>query len=277
MGYHLFSIRTGIDEWWRTTQVLKEQEFYDVVDLVDGCVPFDMSAFHFDNVDALHRNRVMARRPVLELSVPALFSSMPCQAMKLKDKRLGRTLPIVRKYGDYVLTETEYGQRFWRVDGERCSIVTMLHPAPITLRAAAAYVDRHHRHNAGPKFHKFSAALTVPGEPEPVGVVIASTPKARYQMDGQTLEINRACADPRYADVCSKLYAMAIRAGRELGYQRFLTYTLPGESGSSLLAVGFRHQGETEGTGNWDSPSRPRQVDRYPAGPKLRWVLEIGG
>ena len=272
MGFHLFSIHTG-SKWWRTAQVFGDKEFYDVVDLVDGYVPFDMSAFHFNDANVLRQNRVMVQRPVLTLSVPTLFSAMPCQTMKLKDKSLGITLLIVRKYGDYVLTETEYGQRFWHVDGERCRIVTMLHPTPITLRDAAAYVDRHHRHNAGPKFHKFSAALTVPGEPEPVGVVIASTPKARYQMDGRTLEINRACADPRYADVCSKLYAMAIRAGRELGYERFLTYTLPDESGSSLRAVGFHLQGETDGTGNWDSPSRPRQVERYPAGAKLRWVL----
>ena len=64
-----------------------------------------------------------------------------------------------------------------------------------------------------------------------MGVAIASIPKARCQMDGLTLEINRCCADPRYADVCSNLYARTIRIGREMGYTRFLTYTLPEESG----------------------------------------------
>ena len=39
-------------------------------------------------------------------------------------------------------------------------------------------------------------------------------------MDGETLEINRCCTDPRYADVCSCLYARAIRIGREMGYRR---------------------------------------------------------
>lgn len=274
MGYHLFSVKVAKDAWMKTTHVFEEQAFYDAVELVEGCVPINMSVFHFDDMAALRQNRVMERRPALELPIAAFFRAQPRQAMRLKDKEHGRTLPIVRKYGDFVLTASEYGQRFCRVDGARSSIVTELHPTPITLREAAAYMERHHRHNTGPKFHKFSAALSVADEPEPVGVVIASTPKARYQMDGRTLEINRVCADPRYADVCSKLYAMAIRAGRELGYQRFLTYTLPEESGSSLRAVGFRPQGETCGEGTWDSPSRHRSTRRYPAGPKLRWVLE---
>ena len=96
------------------------------------------------------------------------------------------------------------------------------------------------------------------------------------QMDGETLEINRCCTDPRYSDVCSCLYARAIRIGRELGYRRFLTYTLPEESGSSLRAVGFQPDGGTKASRNgWNSPSRPRDTDRYPAGGKLRWVLYI--
>ena len=277
MGHHLFSVRVGKNAWMKTTKIFEEQAFYDAVALVEGCVPINMSAYHFDDVAALHQNPVMEQRPTLELPIDAFFSAMPRQTMRLKDKAAGRTLPIVRKYGDFVLTETEYGQRFCRVDGTQASIVTELHPTPITLREASAYVERHHRHNAGPKFHKFSAALSVVDEPEPVGVVIASTPKARHQMDGRTLEINRVCADPRYADVCSKLYAMAIRAGRELGYRRFLTYTLPEESGSSLRAVGFRLQGETRGEGTWDSLSRPRSNRRYPTGPKLRWIWDAAG
>ncbi len=156
------------------------------------------------------------------------------------------------------------------------SLVTRLEAVPITLQEASAYIDRYHRHNAGPKFHKFSVCLRVPGEPEPVGVAVAGIPKARHQMDGETLEINRCCTDPRYADVCSCLYARAIRIRRELGYRRFLTYTLPEESGSSLRAVGFQPDGVTKASRNgWDSPSRPRDTDRYPAGEKLRWVLYI--
>ena len=109
---------------------------------------------------------------------------------------------------------------------------------------------------------------------EPVGVAIASIPKARCQMDGLTLEINRCCADPRYADVCSNLYARTIRIGREMGYTRFLTYTLPEESGSSLRAVGFQVDGVVHSpSGGWNAPSRPRSTRRYPSGDKVRWVL----
>ena len=93
-------------------------------------------------------------------------------------------------------------------------------------------------------------------------------------MDGETLEINRCCTDPRYADVCSNLYARAVRIGREMGYRRFLTYTLPAESGSSLRAVGFQPDGIVKDTGaGWDSPSRPRDTTQYPVGDKLRWIF----
>lgn len=104
-------------------------------------------------------------------------------------------------------------------------------------------------------------------------MAVAGIPKARYQMDGETLEINRCCTDVRYADVCSNLYARAVRIGREMGYRRFLTYTLPNESGSSLRAVGFQPDGMTKASANgWDSPSRPRSTDHYPEGGKIRWV-----
>jgi len=179
------------------------------------------------------------------------------------------------KRGDIVLADTEDGYgRLYRVDGITSSLVTRLEAMPITLQETSAYIDQHHRHNAGPKFHKFSVCLRVPGEPEPVGVAVASIPKARHQMDGRTLEINRCCTDPRYANVCSSLYARIIRIGREMGYRRFLTYTLPGESGSSLRAAGFQPDGVTQvSAGGWNSPSRPRITDQYPAGEKVRWVL----
>ena len=174
-----------------------------------------------------------------------------------------------------MFADTEDGySRLYCVDGNTSSLVTRLEAVPITLQEASAYIDRRHRHSAGPKFHKFSICLRVPGEPDPVGVAVASTPKARHQMDGETLEINRCCTDPRYADVCSCLYARAVRIGRELGYRRLLTYTLLEESGSSLRAVGFQPDGVTKASADgWNSPSRFRDTDRYPVREKIRWVL----
>ena len=69
-------------------------------------------------------------------------------------------------------------------------------------------------------------------------MAIASIPKARALNDGRTLEINRVCCDPAYFNACSNLYAAAIRAGRDMGCTRFLTYTLPEEGDSSVRAVG---------------------------------------
>ena len=138
------------------------------------------------------------------------------------------------------------------------------------------YIRKHHRHCGPPKFHKFSVALVVAGEEEPVGIAVASTPKARIQMDGKTLEINRVCSDVRYADVCSKLYSLVVKASRNMGYCRFLTYTLAEEDGVGIKAAGFQLDGVTENAPQgWNSQSRPRCTEKYPSGPKKRWVLDL--
>ena len=102
---------------------------------------------------------------------------------------------------------------------------------------------RNHRHCAAPQGHKFSVGLTADGAL--IGVVIASTPKARALNDGRTLELNRICCDPVYRNAVSMVSGAAIRAARAMGYRRIVTYTLPQESGSSMLAVGFRQDGMT--------------------------------
>jgi len=70
----------------------------------------------------------------------------------------------------------------------------------------------------------------------------------------------------------------AVRIGKELGYSRFLTYTLPDESGSSLSAAGFHRDGIVKGGKEeyaWDNKSRRRKKPaRYPSGDKQRWILE---
>ena len=276
MGYHLISVRIG-GAWYKLPHVYGEAEFDALTKATGGCLPLGTHAFHFNHLDQLLLNPVIEARPVWNIPLWNLLNTSPTQSMKLKDKVRGETLPVCRKYGDFVLAQAELGWRFYHVTGQDSSLITQMKACPITLKEACAYVDRHHRHNAAPRFHKFSVCLRTADETEPVGVAIASTPKARHQMDGVTLEINRCCSDPRYADTCSRLYALAIRAGRELGYQRFLTYTLPEESGSSLKAVGFQFDGVVPAsTSGWDSPSRPRKPARYPEGKKLRWVLRTG-
>jgi len=260
---------------YRCSTVLSDNAFEHLMDMMRWRMPYHLRAFHCSDPKWAVENPVLKATSELPVSIDNILSAQLAQAMRLKDKRRQKTLSVRRKCGDYVLTDTEDGYgRLYRVDGITSSLIAKLEAEPITLKEASAYIDRHHRHNAGPSFHKFSVCLRTAGEPEPVGVAVASIPKARHQMDGETLEINRCCTDLRYADVCSNLYARAVRIGREMGYHRFLTYTLPDESGSSLRAVGFRPDGVVKGSDNgWDSPSRPRDTERYPSGDKLRWVL----
>lgn len=275
-AYHMFLAKLDRHSY-RCSALLDDASFERLMDVLRWRMPYHLRAFHTSDPKWVAENPVLAAASDLPVDIDGLLSAPPPQPMRLKDKRRQQTLAVRCKCGDYVLADTEDGYgRLYRVDGASSSLITRLEAVPITLQEASAYIDRHHRHNAGPAFHKFSLCLRVPGELEPVGVAVASTPKARRQMDGETLEINRCCTDPRYADVCSCLYARAIRIGREMGYRRFLTYTLPEESGSSLRAVGFQPDGVTKVSGSgWDSPSRPRSTDRYPVGEKTRWVLYV--
>jgi hypothetical protein len=143
---------------------------------------------------------------------------------------------------------------------------------PITLRAAQLFVRENHRHNEPPHGHKFSIGLA--DKEELIGVVTVGQPIARHQCDGYTAEVTRCCVLDGYRNANSKLYAAAIRAAFAMGYQRIITYTLPDESGASLKAVGFRVDGITKVNLNgWNMPGRPRkQPERYPKGPKVRWV-----
>lgn len=261
---------------YRCSPVLDEASFGKLMDVLHWRMPYNLRVFHCNNPEEITRNQVLQSFQELAVSLGQLLAAPPPQAMRLKDKRRQETLAVRRKLGSYVIADTADGYgRFYYVNGVSSSLVTRLEAVPITLREASAYIDKHHRHNAGPVFHKFSVCLRTPGELEPVGVAVASIPKARHQMDGKTLEINRCCTDPRYADVCSRLYASAIRIGREMGYCRFLTYTLPEESGSSLRAVGFQPDGVVTPSDNgWDSPGRPRKTDRYPTGEKIRWIFQ---
>lgn len=273
--YHIFIVRIDGKDY-KVPHVMRDEEFEEIIRLNGGCLPSGIRAYHFTGVDQLLLNPVVERMPVLSVPVKALFTAKPLQPMKLKDKTRARSLMIKRKYGDFVLCEGKISDVFFQVDGKRRSIVTELKICPISLKEAQQYIRKHHRHCGPPKFHKFSVALVVAGEDEPVGIAVASTPKARVQMDGKTLEINRVCSDVRYADVCSKLYSLVVKAGRNMGYCRFLTYTLAEEDGVGIKAAGFRLDGMTENAPQgWNSQSRPRCTEKYPDGPKKRWVLDL--
>lgn len=273
--YHLFIVKVA-EKDYKVPHVMDDMEFERTVMKVGGVLPFGIRAFHFSDLDELMKNPVIASMPICDVPIEALFSTAPSQEMKLKNKQLEVIYPVLKKYGDYVLYDKELGEHFLRVDGADHCILTDMPVHPMHLKEAQEYIARHHRHCGPPRFHKFSVCLRVEGEKEPVGVAVASTPKARHLMDGKTLEINRVCVDPRYGNACSKLYAQVVRVGKAMGYKRFVTYTLPEESGSSLKAAGFRFDGMTQDAAHgWDSPSRPRSTENYPKGVKKRWILKI--
>jgi hypothetical protein len=139
---------------------------------------------------------------------------------------------------------------------------------PISLREANAFVARRHRHSRPTAGHKFSVGAGLGGRL--VGVAIAGRPVARGRDDGCTIEVLRVCvlADaPRNS--CSLLYGACCRAARALGYERAVSYTLAGESGTSLRAAGFRVVAKVPRR-SWSTPSRPR-TDRHRLCERLRW------
>ena len=151
-------------------------------------------------------------------------------------------------------------------------IATGLVAVPITFAEAKAFVSQHHRHNDPPLSHKISIGVSL--DDKIVGVAIAGRPVSRHFDDGWTLEVSRVATDGT-RNACSFLYGAIKRCGRAMGYTRFVTYTLPQESGSSLKASGWilvnTKAGGTEAMWN----SRPRlnrpRVDTTPFQMKFQW------
>lgn len=131
---------------------------------------------------------------------------------------------------------------------------------PVTLREANDFVTTWHRHHPPVVGHKFSIGVADDGVLH--GVAIIGRPVARHFDDGHTLEVTRTATDGS-VNVNSMLYGAAWRAARALGYRRLITYTMSGESGSSLRASGFKVIAERPARKGWDVPSRPR-VNKAP-------------
>jgi hypothetical protein len=137
---------------------------------------------------------------------------------------------------------------------------------PITYREACAFVRQHHRHHKPSTGQVF--AIAVAEGDNIVGVATAGRPVSRHLDDGWTLEVNRVATDGT-RNACSMLYGAVRRAGKAMGYRRFITYTLPEEGGASLRGAGWELIGEAGG-GSWNCAARPR-VDAHPQQIKIRW------
>jgi len=140
---------------------------------------------------------------------------------------------------------------------------------PITFQEANAFVAKHHRHHKPVTGMKFCLAIS---DGENIrGVALIGRPVARHLDNGWTLEVNRCCTDG-VKNGCSMLYGAAWRITKQMGYLRLITYTLPSEGGTSLVASGWKLIGEAGGS-PWNSKKRPR-VDIMPNQTKLLWEVK---
>lgn len=147
---------------------------------------------------------------------------------------------------------------------------------PITLRAANAFVQEHHRHNKPVRGWKFGVGLR--DDNGLVGVAIASRPIARALDDGRTIEITRTCTNgARNAN--SMLYGAVWRAARAMGYTRAITYTRQVESGASLRAANFRIAAVLDPRGSWAESSKKlrhlRDEDAESGVARIRWEIKV--
>lgn len=138
---------------------------------------------------------------------------------------------------------------------------------PISFREANRFIERHHRHHAPARGHKFSLGCEVDGVL--VGVATVGRPVSRMLDNGLTLEVNRTCTDgTRNAN--SFLYGACQRVAFAMGYKRLVTYTLPTESGASLRGAGWVNEGNAGG-GSWSRTTRKRG-NHHPIQQKIRWA-----
>ncbi len=142
---------------------------------------------------------------------------------------------------------------------------------PISIRDANAFVKTHHRHNGPVQGGKFAVCL-VDDNGDCVGVGIAGRPLSRLADDGTTLEITRVCVLPEQKNASSMIYSRLKKIGQLMGYKRFITYTLPTESGASLRAVGAEQSG-TAKKGGWSRAGRLRRGQPIYGEKKIRWLL----
>lgn len=126
---------------------------------------------------------------------------------------------------------------------------------PVTLAQAAQFVFDHHRHSDPPRGGKFAIAL-MRGD-DLVGVAIAGRPVSRVLQRAGYMEIIRVCVVPGVEGGCSMLYTRCKRIGQLMGYERFVSYNVDGETGASLRAAGFQPVATVVGR-QWGCPSRPR-------------------
>jgi hypothetical protein len=141
---------------------------------------------------------------------------------------------------------------------------------PCELKDANAFVAALHRHHKPVVGHRFSIKV-VDDQGKVRGVAIVGRPVARKVDQSKTLEVTRLCTDGA-RNACSMLYQAAARAGKALGYEKIQTYILESESGTSLVACGWKMTGRSKG-GAWSGVLKSGKMrnNDHPLEAKQRW------
>jgi hypothetical protein len=143
---------------------------------------------------------------------------------------------------------------------------------PMSWKDACTFVASHHRHHKPPRGQKF--AIGVVDESGTLrGVATCGRPVARAHK-GLVLEVNRTCTDG-CPNANSALYGACYKIAMTMGYDRVITYTQEGESGSSLKAAGFSPVAELKPRKGWADSSVKLRDLRDPVGTggvgRIRW------
>lgn len=137
-----------------------------------------------------------------------------------------------------------------------------------------ADVELHHRHHDAPQGWKFGVAA-FNGRTK-VGVAVVGRPVSRVlqKKEPETLEVTRVCTWGERSlrrNAATKLYGLAARRARRMGYTALITYTLAEEDGASLKAAGFVPEARVEARpSGWNRKKRSREV-KAPTVEKVRW------
>lgn len=138
---------------------------------------------------------------------------------------------------------------------------------PWTVKQGIPFVARVHRHL--PKVQGAMWCISVRRGDEVVGVALVGHASRLLAEDDATLCVIRVAVIEGVPNACSMLYGACSKMARACGSDNLVTYTLPDESGISLIAAGWISDGLTEG-GEHDRPSRRRKPAIDPR-PKRRW------
>lgn len=141
----------------------------------------------------------------------------------------------------------------------------------LSLAQANEHVAAWHRHNE-PVLQCIFRVGVADEDGVLHAVAIVEYPKARGNVDGETVEITRLASDGT-PNACSMLYGACARAAFALGYRRVITYIRADEPGSSVRAAGFRVVAERPARKGWHTPSRPRTDATYRSVARQLWEV----